>query len=232
MPEMTAERLLDEARLRIAARKKEEIVIPGNPIEVPPSIAETPYKEIAEDRFIRNLPLSIRYLLGDIVSTIQKREKCTLVDQKSFDYSTNDTKKIAKLVEKHKNPIKSGIFSYEKTIIEKGAVHEREVFGPVSPYYEKSPDITYKIFFALSYNNKSKLVEWIMGDEEGPELDWEPEIKEKSYKLTTHNGHVKGSIIYSKANMLTLAEDLVTQIDLGRYKYQVREIPIMQLQQG
>lgn len=71
-----------------------------------------------------------------------------------------------------------------------------------------------------------------MGDEEGPELDWEPEIKEKSYKLTTHNGHVKGSIIYSKANMLTLAEDLVTQIDLGRYKYQVREIPIMQLQQG
>jgi hypothetical protein len=229
---MTAERPLDEARLRIAARKKEEIVIPGNPIEVPPSIAETPYKEIAEDRFIRNLPLSIRYLLGDIVSTIQKREKCTLVDQKSFDYSTNDTKKIARLVEKHKNPIKSGIFSYEKTIIEKGAVHEREVFGPVSPHYEKSPDRTYKVFLEISYNDKDKSVNWIMGDPTGPELPLKPEKEEKGYRLTVSDGHVKGSIKYSEENVLILAEDLVTQIDMGRYKYQVREMPIMQLQEG
>jgi hypothetical protein len=231
---MATERPLDEARLRIAARKKEESIIPVVEKEkICSPIPETPYNEIAEDRFVFHiLPLSMRELIGDVVHTIESREKITLVSQNSFDFSTNNTKKMARLLEKGKNPIKSGTFSYEKTIIEKGAVHKRIVFGPVSPIEEKSPDKTYKVFLEISYNDRDKSINWIMGDPAGPELKFEPEKIEKNYKYILHDGHVKGSIKYSEENMLTLAENLVTQIDLERYKYQVREMPIMQLQEG
>jgi hypothetical protein len=230
---MATERPLEEARLRIAARKKEEVIVPVVKKEkICTPIPETPYEEIAKDRFIRNILFSMRMLIGDAVHTIESREKITLISQNSFDFSTNDTKKIARLVEKHKNPIKSGTFSFEKTIIEKGEEFERIVFGPISPIKEKRPDTTYKVFLEISYNNKDKSINWIMGDPTGPELPLKPEKEKKGYRLTVSDGHVKGSTKYSEQNMLILAEDLVTQIDLGRYKYQVREIPIMRLQEG
>lgn len=231
---MSAERPLEEARKRIEAKKIEKSATPSIEKEdICSPIPENPSNAIAEDEFIfRVLPTSMRELIGDIVYTIESREKITLVSQNNFDYLTKDTRKIARLLKQEKNPIKSGTFSYEKTIVEKGAVHERIVFGPGSPIKEKSPDTTYKVFFEISYNDRDKSVNWIMGDPSGPENNFEPEKEEKGYKFTLHSGHVKGSVKYSEANILTLAEDLVTQIDLGRYKYRVREIPITRLQEG
>jgi hypothetical protein len=231
---MATERPLEEARKRIEARKKEEIIIPGNPIEVPPSIPEAPYNEIAKERFVFNIvPHSVTLLIADVAYTIENREKITLVSDNRFDFSTKDTRKIERLLDKGKNPIKSGTFSYNAEIIEKGDVHERIVFGPVSPIKEKAPDRTYRICFEVKYDAMKKTIDWIMGDKEGPVLNWEPKKdKEKGYRLSVHDGHVGGNISYSELNMLTLAEDLVAQIDLGRYKYQVREIPIMRLQEG
>ncbi|MGA3292265.1 MAG: hypothetical protein ABSC49_03930 [Candidatus Microgenomates bacterium] len=229
---MENERPLEAARERIDIRKREET----QPTKIEdtevilPEFENLPIVIFAEENSINRVPTHIKDLLGDIQETIEEREGISFNAKHEYNFLTPDPKKVLRLLDAGKDPITSIKFSFEATIIEKGLVHERIVFGPKSPIEQKNPDIIYKIFFAMTYNHKDKTIEWIMGDIDGPEFKEEPENKDNVYRLTAHDPYVKGSIKYSEENIPALAEDLVTQIDSGRYKYQVREFPTIQLQ--
>jgi len=228
---MSKERPLEEARQRIAERKRVESQPKMQLREIKaPAIETYPYEIAAEEDFLHKIPDPLRKLFEDVRKTIEEREKTFLDMTHDCNFSTRDPEKIYSLLKTGRNPIRSADFFFQTTIIEKGEEIGRIVFGPVSPIKEKRPDRTCKIFLKITYHDKHKLVDWIMGDTNGPELKEESENKKKGYRLTAHEGHIKGSIKYSEVNMLTLAEQLVTQIDLGRYKYEVRELPTVQLQ--
>ena len=229
------ERPLEEARKRIEERKaKESLPKAENKKVVRPDYTENPIFGLAEERFLENIfPEPLKNLLQDVLKTIVEKEQCDVNASISFEYSTTNTKEMAKLLTAGKNPIKSALISFSSTIVEKGRVEDRITFGHPGIIKEKAPDIVSKINFEVHYLAHTQTVTWKMGDLSGSELkEGKESIDNDKWVLRTQGDYVQGGLKYSEGNMLELAEDLVTQIDLGRYKYVVHDLPVMKLEKG